>query len=108
MLQPFRFEPSHQPFDHRVAFTLAPLDQRAAYMVNASRAASGGFPDWDTVEHVLLNFVQGWEGIEPAHSRAAIRDVLTAQADPHWQSWLVEIVGTLYRRSLLGDTETKN
>lgn len=106
-LQPFKFEPQHQPGAGGISFDLKPLDQRAAYIVQAS-LADGSMPSWEAVEHIFSRFVVGWSGIDPAYSPLAKREVLAGVGSGDWVVWLGEIAGVLYRRMLLGEDAIKN
>lgn len=104
-IQPFDYEPHHQPFDTPVIFKLKPLDLRGQYEVQASFNDNGA-PGWDGLV-AASRYIKGWSGPIPEYSRHRLREIIEGEADFNWMIWLAQIAGKLYAESLLKEADKK-
>jgi hypothetical protein len=105
-LHTVEFEPTHQPYDTPVSFTLTPLDLKGQYEIQASMTDSGR-PGWAGVV-AASRCITGWKGEQLGQfSRAAVRQIVDGDSSTDWMIWLIQITGKLYGDSLMKDAAAK-
>jgi hypothetical protein len=109
-LNPFDFEPAHQPGETPVSFRLKPLDMRGRVEVESALYTNAmGEPrlGWEGLV-AASRYIVGWTGEGLGEfSRARVRAILDGDNDRDWGLWIAAIAGKLLRHAQLQEDAAK-